>query len=135
MARMAALKYAKGNFKRELEKTVVFVRRKAGENCHERKEFLEESAISGTSLCLCHGICGNIALLWGIGERELAVRMQNRLIKTVCCQEADIREILELQECDNYGLFGGIAGIGYSCLCEPGKVLELLCAGLPGRTG
>ena len=28
-----------------------------------------------------------------------------------------LREILEIQECSNYGLMGGITGIGYYFLC------------------
>lgn len=117
MARLAAVKYVKGSFKAELEKTVAFAQGKVN----------GIEAISGTSLCLCHGMCGNTALLWGMGEKEKAMRMQDRIIKEICCERKDIQEILELQECDNYGLFGGIAGIGYSCLCEPENVLALLC--------
>lgn len=117
MARLAAVKYVKGSFKAELGKTVIFAREKAN----------GIKVIPGTSLCLCHGMCGNTALLWDMGEKEKAARMQDRIIKEMCREKGDIREILELQECDNYGLFGGIAGIGYSCLCEPENVLTLLC--------
>lgn len=115
MARLAALEYVQGSFKTELEKTKVYIKTKV--------------PVSGSGFCLCHGMCGNQALLWGMGKKDKAALMRNRIIAAISQERGDIREILELQECDNYGLFGGVAGIGYGCLCEPGKVLELLCVG------
>jgi len=115
MARMAAMSYVKGSFKIELEKTEDFVRRKANH--------------IDTNLCLCHGRCGNTALLWKFGKKEEAVLIQSQLVEAICCGETSIQGLLGLQECENYGLLGGIAGIGYSCLCDLGKVSELLCIG------
>lgn len=126
MARLAAAKYARGSFQEELVKTAAFARKKAEQLSYGRKVIPEGKVIPETSLCLCHGMCGNLALLWGIGEEEKAMLMQDSILETICREETDLRKILELQECDNYGLFGGISGIGYSCLCGPEKVLELL---------
>lgn len=126
MARIAAAEYVKGKFKTELKKTETFVEKKIEYTDGINKGSSGNKTALKTSLCLCHGMCGNLALLWGMGKKEKAALMQTRIIKEICDEGADIRKILELQECDNYGLFGGIAGIGYSCLCEPGKVLELL---------
>jgi len=123
MARMAAIRYVKGSFKAELEKTEDFVRRKANRIDYWRNVF------QGTNLCLCHGRCGKAALLWNFGKKEEAALIQSQLVDTICCEKTSIQGLLELQECENYGLLGGIAGIGYSCLCNPGKVLELLCIG------
>lgn len=123
MARMAAIRYVKGCFKAELEKTEDFVRRKANRIDYKRNVF------QGTNLCLCHGRCGNAALLWNFGKKGEAALIQSQLVETICCRKTSIQGLLELQECENYGLLGGIAGIGYSCLHDPGKVLELLCIG------
>ena len=77
-----------------------------------------------------HGTAGIMLALARLGceaqEEKKAALMRSGVIEAVCHEGADVREILELQECGNYGLFGGIAGIGYSGLCEPGKGLELL---------
>ncbi len=127
MARLTAVGYVEGSFRAELEKTRAFARRKADQLLHGRKAFSEGEMVPETSLCLCHGACGNLALLWGIGEKEKSGLMQDRIIGTICREETDLRQILGLQECDNYGLLGGISGIGYSCLCGPEKILELLC--------
>lgn len=127
MARLTAARYVEGSFRAELEKAGTFARRKANQLLHGRKAFPEGEMVPETSLCLCHGVCGNLALLWGIGEKEKSGLMQDRIIGTICREETDLRQILGLQECDNYGLLGGISGIGYSCLCGPEKVLELLC--------
>lgn len=126
MARLTAIKYVKGRFKTELEKTVEFVPRKVKQEGYGNQGSYGDKTVSKTSLCLCHGMCGNLALLWAMGEEKKAALMRNGVIEAICHEGADVREILELQECGNYGLFGGIAGIGYSCLCKPGKVLELL---------
>ncbi len=127
MARMAAIRYVKGSFKPELEKIKYFVRRKANSIDYRSDVY------QGANLCLCHGRCGNTALLWKFGKKEEATLMQSQLIETICCGKTSIQGLLELQECVNYGLLGGIAGIGYSCLCNPGKVLELLCIDYGGQ--
>ena len=67
------------------------------------------------------GEVGNVMM-----AQEDAADEEKRIVDMVC--DGDIEELLGLQECSNYGLMGGVAGIGYSCLCGSDDVLNLLCA-------
>ncbi len=44
----------------------------------------------------------------------------------LCRGEGRVNQILAMQECENYGLMGGIAGIGYGILCEMEEIRRLL---------
>lgn len=57
--------------------------------------------------------------------QEDAADEKERIVDMIC--RGDVEEQLGLQECSNYGLMGGIAGIGYGCLCDSEKVFDLLC--------
>ena len=133
MARLAAARYVKGKFKVELEKSGDFIRRKIADLDDRSTIFLQgenfrkRNVSQRTNLCLCHGWCGNMAMYEYMGEKERVASMRNQVIEMICSEKAGIRELLELQECENYGLLGGIAGIGYGCLCNMEKVLKLLC--------
>jgi len=41
----------------------------------------------------------------------------------------NLRKRLGQQECENFGLMGGITGIGYACLCGVGETEKLLQVG------
>ena len=55
---------------------------------------------------------------------EDAADEKERIVDMIC--RGDVEELLELQECSNYGLTGGIAGLGYGCLCDSEKTFNLL---------
>lgn len=126
MARMEAERYAEGTFREELSKVRDFIRKKVSGGSDRKRAFWK------ADFCLCHGRCGNQALLarmGDVGERltlqEEGAEEKKRIAGRIC--QWDMEELLGLQECSNYGLMGGIAGIGYSCLCGAGKVYDLLC--------
>lgn len=126
MARMEAVKYVEGDFKRELEKMYDFTEKKIKDSDDRRKALLKPD------FCLCHGRSGNQALLAYIGKGDAAGQIQKDVEKAewqsvyeIC--NGDIEEMLGLQECSNYGMMGGIAGIGYSCLCDLDKTFNILC--------
>ena len=110
--------YVKGEWKQELERISVKV-------CPKVRYQKNEDSYS-----LCHGKLGNVALLYCMGEKEMAVqRYQEILCELEECGGA-LQSRLGQQECENYGLMGGIAGIGYACLCGPEKVTSLLTCGM-----
>jgi len=149
MARRIAEKYADGEFREML---------RGAEEIAERKQTMLQDNILKDSYCLCHGNCGNGAILSVIGqtaagederqrrgqaEEERKVNsgarkyvgkskaeMLRRDILAQLNSHEDIRELLEVQECGNYGFMAGMAGIGYSCLCglkECGRILCVEC--------
>ena len=125
MARMEAERYAEGAFKEELGKVRDFARRKVRDGAYKRTAFRKPD------FCLCHGRCGNQALLAHLGDagdilavQEDAADEKERIVDMIC--RGDVEELLELQECSNYGLTGGIAGLGYGCLCDSEKTFNLL---------
>lgn len=65
------------------------------------------------------GEVGNVMM-----AREDAADEEKRIVDMIC--DGDIEELLGLQECSNYGLMGGVAGIGYSCLCCSDDVLNFV---------
>ena len=69
---------------------------------------------------------GNAAILYGLGKRREALYWKNEVICKICQKTKDFRECLELQECENFGMMGGIAGIGYGCLTNINNTLTLL---------
>lgn len=112
MARLAAESYATGELKKELKKTRRFIQEK------------EISLFENGKICLCHGRCGNAALMYSMGLTEQAELLREQVIEEVC--ENNFRDKLEVQEYENFGLMGGIAGIGYSCLVGEERIMELL---------
>ncbi len=156
MARRLAERYVDGEFRRMLQETAEIAEKK------ERRIWKEGS------FCLCHGNCGNLALLsmfgqgagrggetfqghtGGVQERDREKpakrfggeggRQGNQTEAlwqetiTKLSRYEDIRELLEVQECGNYGFMAGIAGIGYSCLCgmeDCGKIIGVEISGDP----
>ncbi len=107
MARTLAGKYVGGEFKQRLERTVSDIVK------HRGKNFKQDSGED--SFCLCHGKCGDAVIyaMNGWGDSEGQKKMIGSEIERGC----GLREILEIQECSNYGLMGGITGIGYYFLC------------------
>lgn len=81
---------------------------------------------SETAACLCHGMAGNAAILYGVGKKEDAVCKLNRLAQQICAGKEDLQDCLITEECDNYGLMSGIAGIGYACLCGEENLYRFL---------
>ena len=126
MARLEAEKYAEGTFREELRKIRDFIRKKVSGGSDRKRAFWK------ADFCLCHGRCGNQALLAHMGDVEERLALQEegaeekkRIAGRIC--QGNMEELLGLQECSNYGLMGGIAGMGYSCLCGSEKVYDLLC--------
>ena len=81
-----------------------------------------------TGYSLCHGKLGNVALLYGMGERALAGQRYEEILCQLGGDLKHLREKLCQQECENFGLMGGITGIGYASLCgveETGKRLQV----------
>ena len=79
------------------------------------------------SYSLCHGKFGNAALLYGMGERQLAKERYMETVGELICEPEEFRGRLGVRECENYGLMGGMAGIGMACVWELEDVLKLLC--------
>ncbi len=116
VARLLSFKYARGELKKELGEIKAWIQLKRGISYSERK------------MCLCHGKIGNAALLAFMGKKEEAEGLQvqiNRMINN----ENDLCEGLDTQECSNYGLLNGLAGIGYGCLCGHNNVMNILSVG------
>lgn len=114
MARLSALNYAEGVLKEQLERTIDSIKRKQN-YCIDRAKF-----------CLCHGLSGNSVLLSAIGQKSEAFYWKNKVIEEICRAGKDFQEQLDIQECENLGLMGGIAGIGYGCLCGWDEVIRLM---------
>lgn len=116
MARMATAEYVQGKFKEQLRGTYDFAQKK-------------KSAYQSDSFSLCHGKCGNAALLYNEGKYEKADEWRTSVFREIYEFGDDIQEGLGIQECANFGLIGGITGIGYSSLTEYENVLNLLSVG------
>ncbi len=114
MARLSALNYAEGVLKEQLERTIDSIKGKQN-YCIDRAKF-----------CLCHGLSGNSVLLSAIGQKSEAFYWKNKVIEEICRAGKDFQEQLDIQECENLGLMGGIAGIGYGCLCGWDEVIRLM---------
>ncbi|MCI8401709.1 MAG: type 2 lantipeptide synthetase LanM [Lachnospiraceae bacterium] len=76
----------------------------------------EDYEAAGDGYCLCHGKWGNVALMWRMGEREKAKEWERRILQELCEVGEKIKNGLPMQECENYGLMGGLAGIGCGAL-------------------
>ena len=115
MARLAALLYAKGKWKKILEDSL-------------ERFFNEKKAyyIDRSKCCLCHGMMGNAAIFYGVGRKREALYWKNEVIRKISQETEDFQERLELQECENFGVMGGIAGIGYGCLVNINNILTLI---------
>ena len=113
-ARKIAARYADGNFKRVLE-----------ENVREVSSYLEDE-LKNKGYCLCHGKCGAASLLPYIGMEEAAAKHGQKILEEFYDYADNMKELLALQECENYGLMGGMAGIGYACLVGLKKAGEIL---------
>jgi len=75
--------------------------------------------------CLCHGTMGSAALLTGLGYIQGSTLRDSVVMSFYKCDQ-NMCEILSLQECENYGLLSGIAGIGYACVCDSDNVAKFL---------
>lgn len=115
MARLAIIPYVEGEFREELEKINDYIEEKTKQISY------------GEKMCLCHGLAGNAALFDYMGKKKLADIMRMQVKNTISCA-ANAGSVSNMQEGCNYGLVGGLAGIGYSCLCEPSLVIYLLMA-------
>ncbi len=119
LARMEAIKCAEGDFREELRRIKGVVTEKLRTTEDGKKIYLKNS------LCLCHGIFGNLALMSRMVEMSEEVwPLQYLVMKKIGC---DVNTWTKEKESGDYGLVGGFAGVGYSCLCGEEKVLELLC--------
>ena len=116
MARILCMRYADGLWKKELKQAVNLARQMPG------------PFDAGKKMCLCHGKTGNAAILAFLGKEKDAELVQNK-VNCILGDGIDLRERLDMQECSNYGLMSGMAGIGYNCLCGYDGVLGLLSAG------
>lgn len=145
MARMLAGRYTDGEFQRKLKESAEAVLKR--KEFTEAKESVEtvlrrkESAEAvlgqkeepgeyseGENYCLCHGKCGNAALYFASQKEEVSRKMEANIQKDFMGYKEELQDIFEMQECSNYGLMGGITGIGYSCLCgaeETARILEI----------
>jgi len=109
-----AIKYAEPGLRKKLEETIG----KADENMKAKHESV---------YCLCHGAMGTVGLQYAIGYQEEARRRYKRFLKQFSLVDKDeMRKLMPLQECDNFGLMGGLCGIGYGVLEGVGRVAELL---------
>lgn len=103
-ARARTAEFTAGTFRKELEQSV-----------REASGHLDmEEGREGD--CLCHGSFGETVLLNCIGMAEAAEKKWRGLIRRLYCRREHLKEQLVLQECENYGLLGGMAGMGYACL-------------------
>ena len=73
------------------------------------------------SLCLCHGICGNLVLMAGMGKAEETGQLWNLVGRVIGDGEKGGGEWTEIQEFGNYGLLSGLAGVGIAVYAERGK--------------
>ena len=122
-ARKRAAGYAAGSFREEWEK-----------DRHEMDlDWEDNDRLENEGYCLCHGRCGGAALLACMGKKEAAAREQRRILEELYACRDEIKESLCLQECENYGLLGGIAGIGYACLVGPEEIGDFLFLEEPKR--
>ncbi|MBQ8813543.1 MAG: type 2 lantipeptide synthetase LanM family protein [Lachnospiraceae bacterium] len=109
-----AIKYAEPRLRKKLEKAIEKV------DWHMRSK--HESAY-----CLCHGAMGTVGLQCAMGHQEDARGQYRRLLKRLSMVGKDrLRKLMPLQECDNFGLMGGLCGIGYGCMEGIVKIAELL---------
>lgn len=111
MARIQCRRYAQGKFKKALEQKALHLDREFG--------------YGGGGHCLCHGKGGSIGILWQMRREKEARQWKQRLIREMTRGDKEIHQLLELQECENYGFMGGLSGIGYSCLCEEEKIRKI----------
>lgn len=118
MAVQATKIHVKGAWKEELENVAA--------KAEPRKRYQRGE----TSYSLCHGKLGNAALMYSMGERELGELRYQEIIQELNGSLKNLRERLGQQECENFGLMGGIAGIGYACLCGGEEVGRLLLVGI-----
>ncbi len=115
LARLEAMKYAEGGFKEELGRIQRFVEEKVRAAGNGNKVHLKES------LCLCHGICGNLVLMAGMGKAEETGQLWNLVGRVIGDGEKGGGEWTEIQEFGNYGLLSGLAGVGIAVYAERGK--------------
>lgn len=120
MARISAMKYVNGRFQTELQKVRSFIKKKLVDQNSDKNILL------GEKFCLCHGLFGNLAILKYIGLDQ-AEQVYGMIIEELCIKKVNIYKLLDTQESENYGLMGGIAGVGYSCLCNLDNVAKILC--------
>ncbi len=118
MAVQAAKIHVKGAWKEELENVAA--------KAEPRKRYQRKE----TSYSLCHGKLGNAALMYSMGERELGELRYQEIIQELGGSLENFRERLGQQECENFGLMGGITGVGYACLCGGEEVGKLLLVGI-----
>lgn len=113
LARKLAAKYVPTDFRAELEQSL--------------ERFPQKVASIGDTdpWCLCHGRSGQAAILSALGEQERADLWQ-RQIAGSCLAAERIEDLLCMQERENFGLMGGMAGIGYLCLCGAEKASRIL---------
>lgn len=113
VSRIVASQYASGDLKMKLE--------------NSRWKHLQEweGDICSKSFCLCHGWMGNAALIH-VMNRKKAINAHKKAIMGLWRHREDIKGLLAVQECENYGLMGGITGISMGCICEPERLADLL---------
>ena len=122
LARMEAMECAEGDFREELRWTEGFAEEKQRTAGDGKQIYLKKS------LCLCHGICGNLALMSRMSNTaEEISRFKYLVMKAIGGGKNDMVPWMEAQESGDYGLLGGLTGVGYSCLCGEEKVLGVLC--------
>ena len=122
LARMEAMKYVEGDFREELGRIQGFAEEKLMAEGSGYKVYLKKS------FCLCHGICGNLALMAGMGKMAEEIwHFKYLVMKAIEDGEKDVGGTwAKAEESGDYGLMGGLAGVGYSCLCGEGKILRVL---------
>ncbi len=103
MARYLTVKYVTGEFREWLQKSIW------GFTKNKRKN---ENLYRSENLCLCHGNFGNIVLYSMICMEEYGDQLKEKMLEEVgrFMKESDIK--INLHERNNYGLMGGITGIG-----------------------
>ncbi|MDE7327605.1 MAG: hypothetical protein K2N63_15235 [Lachnospiraceae bacterium] len=119
MARYLTMDYVTGEFREWLEKSIRnFTKNK-------RKS---EKLYRSENLCLCHGNFGNIVLYFMNCMEEYGGQLKEKMLEEVgrFTKENDIK--INLHERNNYGLMGGITGIGIYFLLgfeETKKILSI----------
>lgn len=92
----------------------------------QNKYRLKMSVAETGKYCLCHGGIGAATILYGMGDVSGAQLAMKHILWKLHRSGEDISNALTLQECENFGLMGGIAGIGYACLSELSDIKKIL---------
>lgn len=116
-ARRVAMRYAEKEFRDELKNSIAFM--------YE----LPKEELKGSGYSLCHGESGTSILLYLVGRRQEEEKRRQEVENALKNGIEDIRKMLPLQECENFGLLGGIAGIAYGIFADRRKqsILMFCC--------